>query len=356
MGCALMARVNGDFNQIAFDIDGVQRIMNVESAQLTFSHDQNALLLEVDDRVCRVEGKADARALGDYFIVLDSWKAFNVKEYKILFNVEELPDHRLLGTDEFGKRHLCRRYSPKGNGGSNGAEPSGSPRCETLNQQDVLELERMIEKLRQGQFYEALASEFSGRLKEIARELIEFRRDLQSKIEPGIVTLAEKEIPEASIQLEAINDTLESSTMKIMDIHEAQMELASGCIERLKALMGRGQGEVSPRQATEAVRESLQALEQVRVLNLRMTEPLSFQDLVGQRIQKIIRLVKSMEAQVEDLVISFGIKLKKYREDPTRSFEDLTLEVEEYKSELRGPQRKGEGLGQAEIDALLASL
>jgi hypothetical protein len=63
-----------------------------------------------------------------------------------------------------------------------------------------------------------------------------------------------------------------------------------------------------------------------------------------------------MEMRIEDLVISFGIKLQKYKEDPTRSFEDLKIEVEEFKSELKGPQMEGEGMDQSAIDDLLGSL
>jgi chemotaxis regulatin CheY-phosphate phosphatase CheZ len=113
----------------------------------------------------------------------------------------------------------------------------------------------------------------------------------------------------------------------------------------------RTQGEV-----VEELREELKAFEKISSLALSMTEPLSFQDLVGQRIQRIIRLVKSMEMRIEDLVISFGIKLQKYKEDPTRSFEDLKIKVEEFKSELKGPQMEGEGMDQSAIDDLLGSL
>lgn len=357
MRCAIMARLRGDLNEIAFDMHAVKRIMNLDSAQVVFSHEEDALLLKVDDHVCRVEVEMNGGGLSDYFIVLHSWQAVNVKAYKILFNVEDLPQERLTGTDESGKRHICRRYSPRiGNGpqpdpGDHEEERrSGAPAGEALNQG------RMIARLTQEEFFEALTSEFSGKLKDIAQELIAFRRDLQNKIEPGIVSLAEKEIPEAGNQLEAINDTLESSTMRIMDIHEDQMEVASGCLGGLKALLGQGEDGISLGDAMAALQESLRALEKICALNLHMIEPLSFQDLVGQRIQKIIRLVKSMEGKIEDLVISFGIRLKRYKEDPSRSFEDLNLEVEEYKSELKGPQRVGEGMDQAAVDALLASL
>ena len=87
-----------------------------------------------------------------------------------------------------------------------------------------------------------------------------------------------------------------------------------------------------------------------------MMKPLSFQDLVGQRIQQIIKLVGSMERRMEELIVSFGIKLEGYKKDPTKTFDDLNQDVAEYMIELKGPQRTGEGLDQAGIDDLLANL
>ena len=87
-----------------------------------------------------------------------------------------------------------------------------------------------------------------------------------------------------------------------------------------------------------------------------MMEPLSFQDLVGQRIQRIINLVKSMEVKIEELIVSFGIKLKKYKEDPEITYEELNKDVDKFMYELKGPQREGKGLDQTAIDELLNSL
>ena len=100
----------------------------------------------------------------------------------------------------------------------------------------------------------------------------------------------------------------------------------------------------------------MEVLKTIGDLSLSMLEPLSFQDLVGQRIQRIIQLVKSMEVRIEDLVISCGIKIQKYKEDPSKSFHELECDVENYRAELQGPQREGEGLGQGDIDDLLATL
>lgn len=223
--------------------------------------------------------------------------------------------------------------------------------------EELKELKDMITKLKNGQFFEALTMEFSGKMKEVAQELIDFRKDIQKKIEPDMVEIAARDIPEASNQLEGINETLEKSTMKIMDINEEQMGIAEGQLKKLDSFISlNGEREKTPGKVLDLIEEQMDCLRRVTALSMSMMEPLSFQDLVGQRIQRIIKLVKSMEVRIEDMIISFGIKLQKHKEDPNRSFEELRREVEQYKSDLKGPQKEGEGLKQTEIDDLLATL
>ncbi len=468
MNCAIMGNLDGNLTRLAFDIGSVKEIVSLERANLVLAHDDQDLFLKVGDRVCVVERKMNGGDYGNYFIVLNTWKAFNVKDYQILFNVKELPDQLISGTDVTGREHLCRNFEKTGDAPSHPARVESPPAPgAAFTQLEVFK--DMISKFKQGEFFETLTMEFTGKLKEIALELIDFRRDLQRRLEPGIVDLAEKDIPEASNQLEAVNDTLEQSTMKIMDINDEIMGLANAKVRELEDLMAEtdeketrqasqrdmalrllgdikgelqalpdgeakgvvdfivrgldrgiktvaeiggwetardvlgeplsmieglmgdfgpgleasartkdlvekvkrsldtfvtgtasnriGQGrELALEQAHDQLASHLQSFRELSNLALSMMEPLSFQDLVGQRIQRIIKLVKSIEERIEDLIISFGIKMRRYREDPTCSFEALRMEVEEFKGELKGPQRQGEGLDQASIDQLLGTL
>lgn len=44
--------------------------------------------------------------------------------------------------------------------------------------------------------------------------------------------------------------------------------------------------------------------------------PMSFQDLTGQRIKRIINLVNQIEERINTMVLSFGIKLTEKKRNP----------------------------------------
>ena len=83
---------------------------------------------------------------------------------------------------------------------------------------------------------------------------------------------------------------------------------------------------------------------------------MSFQDLTGQRIKRIMSLVSQMEDRIKKMVISFGIQLTEKEKNPDISSEELQRAVKGKVLELSGPQKAGQGLDQGDIDALLSNL
>ena len=129
------------------------------------------------------------------------------------------------GLDIEDRLCLCAPYRPaeadqSGTGEASLAELDRRVSAGAISAEEFKNLKEMIQKLKQGEFFEDLTMEFTGKIKEIARELVEFRKDIRKRIESDLVEMAAKDIPEASYQLEGINETLEKSTMKIMDINE----------------------------------------------------------------------------------------------------------------------------------------
>ena len=362
MGNALMGDIDGKTERIAFDTHEIEQIITRYKASVV-SGDDDKDYMEYEGKIFPIHGIKDKEYIKPYFIVLKSGTAFNVNDYQMIFNTEELPNSLLSGIDTSGKKYLCQRYM----NGNRREEPIFQKfpvvNADNLTTDEAENLKDVISKLRKGEFFELLTMEFSDKIKGIAKELIDFRKDIQTRIEPDIVEIASKDIPEASNQLEGINETLEESTMKIMDINDAQMEAANIHCKELEQLIDRcseGEGDliigISLEEAMEALEDQMNFLKEVEQRSLNMMEPLSFQDLVGQRIQKIINLVRSMEIKIEELIVSFGIKLKKYKEDPEITYEELNRDVDAFMYELKGPQRSGEGLDQTAIDDLLNSL
>ena len=362
MGNVLMGDLDGKTERLAFDTYEIEQIITRYKASIVSGSDDQDYM-EYMGKIFPLYGLEDRENIKPYFIVLKSGVAYNANDYQILFNTEDLPNSLISGIDSSGKKYLCRRYT----NGNVSVDPPVKNYSDVddhnLTYDETENLKDVIIKLKKGEFFELLTMEFSDKIKGIAKELIDFRKDIQTRIEPDIVQIAAKDIPEASNQLEGINETLEESTMRIMDINDAQMDAASKRYKELENFLSRcseGEGDlsvgISLEEAIENMENEISFLKEIEQRSLNMMEPLSFQDLVGQRIQKIIRLVRSMEIKIEELIVSFGIKLKKYKEDPEITYEELNKDVDEFMYELKGPQRSGEGLDQEAIDDLLNSL
>ena len=98
----------------------------------------------------------------------------------------------------------------------------------------------------------------------------------------------------------------------------------------------------------------------------RILEALAFQDLSGQRILKIVRLISDVQVQLLSILVSFGARMKKRKEAPemaeaagdghdlAQSEVDKMLE-QVGGSTLEGPEAEGR-LDQGKVDDLLADL
>jgi len=215
-------------------------------------------------------------------------------------------------------------------------------------------------------FFRELAYEMTGDLKELALMLIEFRQDLKSKLCPEITDLAVKYIPQAADQLEGVIETLETAANKLMDNLEtmqARTDKIGDVFDALKIgkiSLSNGNGGVINHETIETISPVIKYMEsEVKEYNALVSDSfvqMSFQDLTGQRIKRIMALVTQIEDQLRKMIISFGIKLTEKGKNPDISPVDLQRVVDEKVCELAGPQREGDGLDQSGIDDLLANL
>jgi len=217
-------------------------------------------------------------------------------------------------------------------------------------------------------FFKKLAYEMTGSVKELALLIIDFRRSLKSKIQPEIMDLAEKHIPNAAGQLEGIIEATEKAANKIMDNLEFMQEDTGKLADTFSALKngmlkvpGSQNGDVKMDLSTiKTLSPLLDYIELSTQNHLNLISDtfvqMSFQDLTGQRIKRIMSLVNQMEDKLKKMVVSFGFKLSEKKKNPNISEDELRRMVAVKESELASPQKEGQGLDQAGIDELLANL
>lgn len=85
----------------------------------------------------------------------------------------------------------------------------------------------------------------------------------------------------------------------------------------------------------------------------RIYEACNFQDITGQRITKVVKALKHIEAKVEALVAALGEEAFRGPEGPPATADENGGDPDT--ALLHGPQLDGQAISQDEIDRLLAS-
>lgn len=206
-------------------------------------------------------------------------------------------------------------------------------------------------------FFKNFTYEMTGQVKELALLLIDFKKDLKSRLDTDLTDIATKYIPLATDQLEGIIETTEMAANKIMDNLETMQENDAKMKNMLAFLKN---GELTSSGGKKAISPLIDDMDSRIDNNMSLISDsflqMSFQDLTGQRIKRIIDVVRQMEEKVKGMVLSFGFKLTEKEKNPDISSDELQRVVDEKVLELAGPQKKGEGLDQSGIDELLANL
>ena len=194
--------------------------------------------------------------------------------------------------------------------------------------------------------------------KEMA-EMVRFINETKKSLrEFNVAEITDEDLPATSDQLEGIVEATEEATDKILTATEnmlADQDIISEELKKLKALLDKERG-------TDGWSDSLQIFETIAKKNrsalMSLFEACNFQDLTGQRIQKIVGLVQGIEAKIMKMVIAFDLKRKSSDPDvDPRKIEEGKKMLEHYEAvPLQGPQKKGEGVTQSDVDDLLGDL
>ncbi|WP_300157921.1 protein phosphatase CheZ [Solidesulfovibrio sp.] len=200
--------------------------------------------------------------------------------------------------------------------------------------------------LLESEFHQRLNQEMRQGLQDIYKEINKAAKHDGEHIPQGDRQQTDQLFQEAAQQLDKILQTTESATTDIMDIVEKHMDLQARATGDLDALE---QGQAAP-EAVARLRESNAALGDDL---MRIMTTLSFQDLTGQRIKRIIEAIKKVEQIVLDLYLSTGLQMKAWAEEPEKDIKVLETEAKQKVSALKGPQSK---VQQGDVDDLLSQL
>jgi len=137
-------------------------------------------------------------------------------------------------------------------------------------------------------------------------------------------------LPTASDELDAIVQSTEVAANTILDA----VEEIEGIVEKVDPVYA----------------------EILNNVTMQIYEGCNFQDLTGQRINKVVVTLKRVEERINSLVNAFDAEIKEALENDTVSRPSIHDDQREDPDLLNGPQHPGKAASQDEIDALLASL
>lgn len=203
----------------------------------------------------------------------------------------------------------------------------------------------LTKALVESEFYRRISDDMRNGLQSIYKEISEATKPENSS---AVITQqrADKLFSEASQQLDEILHTIEKATEEIMDIVEKHIDLQNRASEHLNGLR-------KTRRSNPAIHELITINDELGENLINIMTTLSFQDLTGQRIKKIIGALKKIETTVFDLYMSTGLIIKAREEAPDKDLDELARETKQKVSELKGPVSD---VSQDNIDDLLAQL
>lgn len=137
-------------------------------------------------------------------------------------------------------------------------------------------------------------------------------------------------IPTATDELSAIVGATEEATHTIFE-----------AVETIEAL-----AETMPPETAEKVTEAV----------TQVYEACGFQDITGQRVSKVVKVLESVESKVQALLQAFGEDDAEPRADePVRAAPDSDRGKRSDNDLMQGPQLPDNAISQEDVDALLAS-
>jgi len=182
-------------------------------------------------------------------------------------------------------------------------------------------------------FFRRLNEEIMGRLGDIYREISSVSGPAGGRAAPEDVLQAGELMDEASQRLDQVIQATEKATFEIIDLVERSMSVPD---ELLHLFRDSSRDPAVQEQATTLCQKLSQDLVEIMTC-------LSFQDLTGQRIKRVIDMLGKVRDMVAELYVSTGLLVKAKEKAPAQPLEELRKDAKDKVS-------------QSDVDDLLAQL
>ncbi|MFZ5426320.1 MAG: protein phosphatase CheZ [Thermodesulfobacteriota bacterium] len=183
-------------------------------------------------------------------------------------------------------------------------------------------------------FFKRLNEEIMGRLGDIYREISTFQGPGGAAQAPSeSVAHAGQLMDEASQRLDQVIQATEKATFEIIELVERNMSAP----DELIAMVSQGVCDRESQAKATAICKKLSE-DMVEIMTC-----LSFQDLTGQRIKRVIDMLGKVRDMVAELYVSTGLLVKAKERAPAQPLEELKKDAKTKVS-------------QSEVDDLLAQL
>lgn len=188
-------------------------------------------------------------------------------------------------------------------------------------------------------------SELFSKVGSLARTLHESLKDFQKNLVVGGTDMSSTTLPDAASKLEAvINMTFEAAhkTLELAEEEEQRLQQNKTRVEELEQLISANNAfaEEDKSSLLTYIQEEKKSIEESLHANSELVMTQGFQDLSGQVLRKVIRLITELETNLVSLVQVFGVE----------DGETNIVEVEEQ------PEEASDGpLDQDDVDSVLKS-
>ena len=179
--------------------------------------------------------------------------------------------------------------------------------------------------------WELLLGKIRGELSNLAEFVDDTMHNLDTLVHT--VKVGSEKFPEASDQLQTVTGDLESAANNIMTLLESlidENEKAGGLISELKTVTGKLEG-ADAEKAAKLVEELDGMNSDSKDSMMEMFSHMSFHDLSGQKLKKVMTSLGQVETKLKTLAEKFGVPLttvdKKAVGDETEAAESLDQDV-----------------------------